>query len=39
MDERDAVTYDTWGEVQDAMTAAELGAVGRDYEIVPLEQP
>lgn len=36
--EEDALTFATWGEAEQAMTAAGLGELGVDYEIVPLQQ-
>ncbi len=38
-EEADAVTYNTPGEAQEAMTAGELGELGRDYEVVPITDP
>jgi hypothetical protein len=35
-DELDAATFDTPGDAEKAMTAAELGKLGVDYEVVPL---
>lgn len=34
--EEDACTFDTPADAQHAMTAAELGRLGIDYEIVPM---
>lgn len=36
--EDDALTWSTVGEAEDAAAAADLGELGRDYEIVPLQQ-
>lgn len=38
-EEVDALTWPTPGEAQEAMKAAEIGELGKDYEIVPITEP
>ena len=35
--DENALTWSTVGEAEDAAAAADLGELGRDYEIVPLQ--
>lgn len=37
-DDEDALTWDRFGDARDAAIAAGLGEIGRDFEIVPLQQ-